>query len=232
MKKAIVFLPGMLCNEQVFSAQAEHFKNEEWQVYVPKITGHPAKLSGQVKQILQDLPDKFVLVGFSLGGSIALEMVKQEPNRVTHLILMDCTDVAFTNQQEAGLKQQIEQAKDIGIKGVVQEQILPTYFPNGNPYLSELTDLVLDMADSFSIEQWQDQANLLFGRKSYRDVLVGYEGKCLICAGEHDKRIPIDVIKDMAKARNQEIKYFDNCGHIPSIENPELVTEVLLDFCS
>ena len=228
--KNLVFLPGMLCDERLFTEQIEFFQNHNWQIYTPKLTGHKDKLLGQAQELLQDLPEQFAIVAVSLGGSVALEIIKQVPNNVSHLVLMGAVDTAFISEQEVILNQQIQLAKDTDYLTVVKEKLKVNYIYNLELADKKLLNLIIEMAAEFDIKSWEAQANLLRGRKSYREVLVNFPGKTLICAGQYDQRISLDIVHEMAKARQQAAYLFDDCGHLPSIENPQLVTEVLQKF--
>ena len=83
MKPFIVLIPGMMCNEDVFSFQInllERFFN----VIVKEFNEHHNIELG-VKNLASNLPNKFHLLGHSLGGIVAMELVKQHSKRVLSL---------------------------------------------------------------------------------------------------------------------------------------------------
>ena len=48
-------------------------------------------LADMAARILGEAPKRFALAGVSMGGMVALEMMRIEPERVSHLALVDTT---------------------------------------------------------------------------------------------------------------------------------------------
>src|SRR5437868_10378145 len=84
----LVLLPGTLCDERVFFPLLERLS--PWTIMTPSL-GDAESAPDIARHLLQTLPPRFALGGFSLGGIIALEMIAQQPERITRLALIDTT---------------------------------------------------------------------------------------------------------------------------------------------
>ena len=83
----VVFIPALLCDEQMYrDVIADLGDAVDAQVLLsPKPT-----LEASVTDILARAPERFVLVGTSYGGNLALRVALSAPERVGALWLMGC----------------------------------------------------------------------------------------------------------------------------------------------
>lgn len=84
----LVLLPGTLCDARLFAPVLERLPRVA--TLLPSLVG-ATTAPDMAKKLLAELPDRFVLAGFSLGGIVALEMVAQAPERIAGLALLDTT---------------------------------------------------------------------------------------------------------------------------------------------
>jgi 3-oxoadipate enol-lactonase len=95
----VVFLHGATLDHRAWEPQVEALR-EDFRVVVPDLRGHgessgPFDFEGAVQDVLAVLDEvaapKVVLVGLSLGGNIAQEVVHRVPDRVQALVVADST---------------------------------------------------------------------------------------------------------------------------------------------
>ena len=86
-KKQLVFLPGSLCDGRVWTRQIEAF-SKDYEISTPHLLEY-ASLDEMARAALAMAPARFSLVGFSMGGRIALEMMRFEPERIERIALFD-----------------------------------------------------------------------------------------------------------------------------------------------
>ena len=84
----LVLLPGTLCDGRVFQPVINRLPARP--VIIPALTGAESA-PAMATRLLESLPCRFALAGFSLGGIVALEMIAQAPERITRLALLDTT---------------------------------------------------------------------------------------------------------------------------------------------
>ena len=87
MKPSVVLIPGMMCNEDIFSHQINVLE-KVFNVTVIEFNEHRDIELG-VKNLASNLPNKFHLLGHSMGGIVAMELVKQHSKRVLSLALLN-----------------------------------------------------------------------------------------------------------------------------------------------
>ena len=130
MSEPLVFLPGMMCDSRLFEPQIVEFSKERM-VCVAPVTGFDS-IKGIASEILEKTPPQFILAGLSLGGIIAMEMVRQAPSRITKLILMDTNYIAELPEVSAKREQQIIAVKEGRLKEVMRNEIKPNYLNEGS----------------------------------------------------------------------------------------------------
>ena len=85
LKQPLVLLPGTLCDRHLWAHQVKHLSD------VAEIHFGDLSQSSSVKDVAQDVlqnaPDEFALAGHSMGAIIALEIMRQAPERVTKLAI-------------------------------------------------------------------------------------------------------------------------------------------------
>ena len=106
MKPFIVLMPGMMCDQDVFSHQINVLENF-FNVLVIEFNEHRDIELG-VENLASNLPNKFHLLGHSMGGIVAMEFVKQHSERVLSLVLLN------TNPYEE--KQEIKDRRNVILK--------------------------------------------------------------------------------------------------------------------
>ena len=87
MKPSVVLIPGMMCNEDIFSHQI-NLLEKVFNVIVIEFNEHRDIELG-IKNLVSNLPNKFHLIGHSMGGIVAMELVKQHSKRVLSLALLN-----------------------------------------------------------------------------------------------------------------------------------------------
>ena len=83
----LVLLPGLLCDAALWSAQAGYFANQR-EVMIPDLSGHDT-IPDLASHVLEHAPPRFALVGLSMGGYVAFEILRRAPQRVERLALID-----------------------------------------------------------------------------------------------------------------------------------------------
>ena len=83
----IVFLPGMMCDARVFEPQIIALGRERAVTVAPITVGDSIETIAQ--GLLAQLPEKFALVGLSMGGIVAMEILRRAPDRVSRIALLD-----------------------------------------------------------------------------------------------------------------------------------------------
>jgi pimeloyl-ACP methyl ester carboxylesterase len=86
-RRALVMVPGLVCDADMFAPQVEALARDV-DVVVPSL-GDAASIEAMAEAVLAVAPPSFALLGFSMGGYVAMEVLRRVPERVTRLALVD-----------------------------------------------------------------------------------------------------------------------------------------------
>src|SRR6056297_3178186 len=102
MQEPVVLLPGMLCDARLYGPQLAALSPHH-AVTVAPITGGE-RIEEIASGLLDLLPKRFALAGLSMGGIVAMEILRRAGDRVTRIALMDSNPLAETPQSSADLE--------------------------------------------------------------------------------------------------------------------------------
>ena len=221
----LVFLPGMMCDARLFGPQIAALSPEFSVMVCPVTRGE--RIEDIASALLDDLPSRFALAGLSMGGIVAMEILRRAPGRVTRLALMDTNPLAETPQIAAAREPQIVKARAGRLLDVMRDEMKPHYLAPG-PYRGEILKLVMDMADSLGPETFVRQSRALQRRRDQQATLRKCKVPTLILCGAHDALCPIKRHTFMAELiQGAELLVLDDAGHLPTLEMPDDTTAAL-----
>ncbi|MBT6188919.1 MAG: alpha/beta fold hydrolase [Tateyamaria sp.] len=225
MVEPLVFLPGMMCDARLFGPQIAALSPEFSVMVCPVTRGE--RIEEIASALLDDLPSRFALAGLSMGGIVAMEILRRAPGRVTRLALMDTNPLAETPQIAAAREPQIVKARAGRLLAVMRDEMKPHYLAPG-PYRGEILKLVMDMADSLGPETFVRQSRALQRRRDQQATLRKCKVPTLILCGAHDALCPIKRHTFMAELiQGAELLVLDDAGHLPTLEMPDDTTAAL-----
>ena len=175
--------------------------------------------------VLADAPECFVPVGLSMGGIVALEIVRQAPERVSHLALLNTTYRA----DKAGPQRiaQIDRVRQGELNLVLREELKPTYMHPDNRTAERLA-LLSDMGAALGEDVFERQSKALIARRSYAESLCEISCPTLVLAGAQDEVCPVVLHRDIAAAIPcARLEILQGCGHLSTLEKPAAVTRAL-----
>src|SRR5258707_229533 len=84
-----------------------------WRVGPVRIADHTRddSMSAIARRILASAPPRFALIGLSMGGYLSFEIMRQAPERVAKLVLLDTSARPDTPEQSEARRAQIELAE-------------------------------------------------------------------------------------------------------------------------
>jgi len=224
MAAATLFLPGMMCDERLFAAQAAS-------IGVPAVhadTTCADNVEDMARQALADAPPHFGLIGLSMGGILAFEIWRQAPHRVTHLALLDTNPHAETSERQAARFDEIETALRGGLRELAIERMKPMYLAESNRDNEALLGVVLDMAERLGPDVFRRQSLMLKDRPDSVPTLATIDCPTLVLCGVEDRLCPVAYHEDMARRiPNARLAIVDDSGHLSSLEQPDVVSGAL-----
>lgn len=221
----LVLLPGMMCDARLFAPQITAFSAER-SVLLPGLSGCDT-VGGLAKQILDQTPDRFALAGLSMGGIVAMEIVRQASDRVAGLALLDTNPLAELPEVRARRGTQMDDARAGKLNSVMRDEMKPNYLSDGDNR-AEILDLCMDMALSLGPEVFCEQSIALRDRPDQTQTLRAFDKPALVLCGREDKLCPIsrhELMHDLLP--HSELVVIDGAGHLPTLEKPVETTQAL-----
>ena len=226
MPEPLVLLPGMMCDGRLFAPQIAAFSAQRPIMVVTSTAG--TSMTGFARQILDIAPPEFALAGLSMGGIIAMEILRLAPARITRLALMDTNPLADPPEKAPLRQSQVAKVKAGKLRDVMRDEMKPTYLADG-PLKAQVLDLCMDMAETLGPEVFVRQSRALQSRPDQSDTLRGANVPALILCGRDDTLCPIERHEYMAGLMPQaSLQIIENAGHLPTLEQPKETTDALL----
>jgi pimeloyl-ACP methyl ester carboxylesterase len=222
----LVLLPGMMCDARLFSPQIAALSAR-----VPIVTAPIGGRDTMVElaaEVLSYAPPRFAVAGLSMGGILAMEILRQAPDRVAGLALMDTNPLAELAEVKARRAPQIEAARSGGLRRVMAEEMKPNYLTEG-PRRAAILDLCMAMAIDLGPEVFINQSIALRDRPDQTETLRAYGGPALVLCGREDVLCPVARHELMHGLMPQSrLEIIESAGHLPVLEQPEQTTAALI----
>lgn len=226
MSDALVLLPGLLNDAALWSRQIDGLSDLVDVIQVPDLSRHET-VREIAAAILAEAPERFALAGLSMGGYVALEVVRQAPGRVDRLALLDTSARADSDEQRrrrTGLIQLADMGK---FKGVTPRLLPLLVHPSrlGDP---TVTGPIFEMAARIGRDGFIRQQKAILSRSDSLDLLPAIAVPALVACGRQDQLTPLELSEEIAAAIPGAIlAVVEDCGHLPALERPAVTTGLL-----
>lgn len=225
LQDPLILLPGMMCDARLFAPQIAAFSAERPVMTMP-LAGEPT-MTGLAKRVLEHAPRRFALAGLSMGGIVAMEVIRLAPERVSRLALLDTNHLADPLDKGPIREAQVDKVRNGGLREVMSEEMKPNYLAEG-PALSEILGLCMEMADAVGSDGFADQSRALQHRPNQTDTLRNISVPSLILCGVDDQLCPVErheLMRDLIP--QSHLVVVDGAGHLPTLEQPEQTNAAL-----
>lgn len=180
------------------------------------------------RRALSHAPKSFILVGFSMGGYVAREILRQDPSRVGALILI-ATSARGDSDAQIHRRAAIEgPANTAAFSGLSRSAIAASLHPD-HADRSDLIDRVQAMGRRLGAEVFRRQS--LIERKDERHRLAEIHCPTLVVAGEQDNvRSPVEAIELHRGIANSSFAIIEKTGHMIPLEAPQGLVNVMTNW--
>lgn len=221
----LVLLPGMMCDARLFAPQIAAFSGQR-AVHVAPIGGAES-VAKIAEQVLVDAPPRFALAGLSMGGIVAMEVMRQAPERVERIALLDTNPKAEVDAVKAMREPQIAKARAGQLLAVMRDEMKPNYLTDG-PHRARILDLCMEMAEALGPDVFVRQSRALQTRPDQQDTLRHITCPALVLCGRDDALCPVHRHELMASLMpHATLHIIENAGHLPTLEQPDKTTDAL-----
>ena len=187
-------------------------------------------IPGLAKEALAQAPDgKFLLAGHSMGGYVALEVMRQAPGRVAKLALLN-THARPDTPESTENRRRLMALADRDFEQVVNT-LMPRLMTAGHQEDPILTGIIGAMALAVGKENFKRQETAIIGRIDSRPHLKDIRVPALVVAAREDQLMPVEILKELADGiPGARLAIVEDSGHMASLEQPEEVTRLLREW--
>ena len=224
----LVLLPGLLNDASLFAQQADALADVAG-ITIADLTG--TDTIGQLAaDTLAAAPGgQFVLVGLSMGGYVALEIVRQAPERVRALVLMSTSAHPETREATAAREKLIKLA-ETQFQTVIDTLLTRMAHPD-HARTPEVGGLFQSSANGLGKEVFVRQERAIIGRIDSRPGLARIKCPTLVTCGREDVITPPAVQAELFAARpGAKLEIIQHRGHLSPLEQPGQVTGILRNW--
>ena len=238
--EALILAPGLMCDATAWRHQVAYF---EAQLPV-QVTDYGAldSLQDMAAQVLSQAPPYFALAGHSMGGRVALEVMRlvlaAAPERVTHLALLDTGCHALPSGEAAQKERDIRLgfqrlAEDKGVPAMARSWLRNMIHPDRLTNDAALVSEIVEMFARKPVAIYKAQINALLNRPEAYALLPQIHCPTLVLCGDADQNSPPSVNHEMADALpNSQWVVVPHCGHMSMQEQPQIVNEAMQRWLS
>jgi pimeloyl-ACP methyl ester carboxylesterase len=224
----LILVPGLLCDDALWAPQSE------WLSDIADISIGETQIddsfSAMAARILKAAPPYFALGGLSMGGYVCMEIMRQAPERIERLALLDTSGRADTADQTKRRKILIELATIGKFKGVTP-RLLPLLIHKDRQTDENLTRTVIDMARRVGQAVFLRQQTAVMNRPDRRAEMAMYDLPTIVVCGRQDALTPIDLHEEMARLiPYARLCLIEECGHLSTLEQSHTVTALMRDW--
>jgi pimeloyl-ACP methyl ester carboxylesterase len=229
----LVLLPGLVCDASVWAHVRASMRVR------PMVSEYGAldTLGAMAEKVLREAPARFALAGHSMGGRVALEVLRRAPERIAGIALLDTGAQPLATgeageREAAGRHELLQIARNHGMAAMAARWVQGMVW---KPRLDDgaLVDVVIEMFARSTAEIFAAQIRALLTRPDATGLLPTIRCPTLVLCGQEDSWAPAARHREMAALiPGARLVLIPECGHMCTLERPEAVTRALLDWHS
>jgi len=228
--EALVLVPGLMCDAAAWRAQIDALQSQ-----IPIIVidhGELDSLSAMASNVLDRAPQRFALAGHSMGGRVVQEVVREQPQRVTHLALIDTACHATTDPAAVAKEREsrfgfLKIAQEHGLERMARIWVQNMVHPD-RLHDEALIGEIARMFARQSVRKYEAQIKALLNRTELFPFLKNINCPTLVLCGREDASTTLAGHEEMMTALpNAALVVLEHCGHMSMMEQPQAVTNAM-----
>ncbi len=221
----LALLPGLLTDRALWAHQIEALADLAESRVADFAT--QGSIAGMARSVLETMPARFALAGLSMGGYVAMEVLRRAPERVGLLALLDTKAALDTPARTEARKAFVEQARTGAFEGV-SRRALEMYVHPDRLQDAGLADAVLAMTARVGRDAFLSPQGAIMGRPDSLPGLPEIACPTLVLCGRQDGPTPVECHQEIAAAiPGARLTVIEDCGHLSPMERPEEVIAAL-----
>ncbi|WP_313436946.1 alpha/beta fold hydrolase [Novosphingobium sp.] len=223
----VVFLPGLLCDQALWRGQVHALAD----VAAPMIADLTLDdtIGAMAERTLAAAPRRFSLAGLSMGGYVALEIMRRAPERVSRLALINSSARSDTperqRQRQAGIES-LRRGKFVGITHRLLGDLV-----HSDHTVGPVADEMRGMASRVGGDAFIRQQHAIMTRPASLDSLEAIGVPTMVVVGDGDRITPPDHAREIhERIAASSFHMIGSCGHMAALEHPEQVNFLLRNW--
>jgi pimeloyl-ACP methyl ester carboxylesterase len=224
----ILLVPGLVSSPRIYAPVVPAL----WRFGPVSVANHirDDNMGAIARRILAEAPPRFALAGHSMGGYIAFEIVRQAPDRVAKLALINTQARPDTPEATTRRRDMIARAQ-AGDYHAILDELFPGFVHPSRLGEAGLRQLVHDMGDDIGVEAFVRQQTAILSRADSRPTMAWIKCPTLVLTGDADNTIPNSLSVEMAQGiPGARLTIIPDCGHLPQVEQTQACADALVEW--
>lgn len=228
--QTIVLIPGYMCDGTIWKSLKTKLENKKYNVIIPEL-----KLGKTIKEFTQHtlklLPEKFIVVGFSMGGFVALNLAIYYPKKVQKLILIGSNGRSVSKSRKTLLTKSLNEFNKNNYIEKLSINSLNSYFLKKNKNNKRYTKIMNLMAENLGYKCFKNQTNAIIERPNLLRKLQKLNMKTLIISGSQDKMSSREMnIELKNQIKNSDLSFIPYSSHFVMFEQSERFNKAIISW--
>ncbi len=224
MNKKLLMIPGLMCNEKLWSKiELNNYKS----LPIPKEDSIEKIIKSLDKTISKE-EKKVNIIGFSLGGYLALNYLTKYPNKVNKVLVIS-SSINNLSSKEIFLRENNLKRMDIHKIRTLSNNAINQLLENKND--TENISLIKEMFDDLGVDTYKQQLLATLERENLLDMLKEVSNEVLFIASNNDSLVDLTNIKKLCNTnKNFDLKLLDSSSHMIPLEYDYFLYKEILNF--
>ena len=227
-RPVVALLAGLLCDEEIWADVAARIAGIA-RVSILDFRGF-ASIAAMAEHVGATMSGRFAVAGHSMGGRVALELMRREGPRVTGLALLNTGIHPLAAQEPEARGRLVRLARERGMAALAAEWLPPMMGPARSAD-DELMRRLTAMVERSTPEQFAAQIHALLNRPEAATVLAKVHVPLLLLAADQDRWSPVEQHEAMRRLNTSAaLRIVRDAGHMAPVEQPGAVADALTDW--
>lgn len=224
----LILLSGLLCDEVIWTDVADRLRDRA-DVRIVAFPGF-SSIGAMAEHVLSIAPARFALAGHSMGGRVALEVVRRAPERVVGLALLNTGVHPLRDDEPQARGELVRIAQQEGMSALAAAW-LPPMMGSSASRIAELRPRLTAMVERYTPESFAGQIQALLERPDAEAVLTTITVPTLLLSGMADRWSPLAQHREMQlRIPHAILVGIEDAGHMSPIEQPDSVADALREW--